>query len=913
MKIFFNNNFQLERIEDSLDSAIIKGSVDFDKLIIYIPTSLKDSFNTIYPIYSVKRADGRKLGPYVTLLAQEAQTVTGYYGWECNFNSRDLAVRGPLEITTSFFINSRITKNAAMVTTNVREAVVVDDDVYIVNDSQIVESLLEAVKQVATYAYSFANDVVQSYSDLANVDPMGNTNFRVVVLNDSNHDNNPSMYQWNGTEWTFKGYFDWTNYLDEKFTAYQTALDTEIDDRLDAQDETIAGLGQLHPAGVKTTDEIEDLTSDSGIWISSTDGYWYYWDAANSEYKKGELYQATFYTQNIHCAFSLLTNNNAININTTEGTITIPAFVYIGDYSTYITFSETTLSVTIGSEMYCLSFNPTDHSFSWTTYTNKITGKVPILIYYSGYIVWSCITNTTVNGSATTLKGNFIVDGTITDAKLGTDVNVQRYFTQYWYPNGTKKYINFDLNTPKITIQGYLYADTQRTVLGGNVDVNISTSNDFKVLVYNISTNSFSIKGYSTTLTKNEMPLVAYIYNNTGLQIVQTNNVLVSINGEEYNINSLIIPDDFITNAKLNTDVNVQRYFAPYWYENEQSGKINFNTSTNKIEIPKTIYADTKNARLLSATSIDLPNADSSFRTLVYDIVNNSFSLVFYNALLNKNKMPLVTYFRSASRIIIVWTNNVLVSVDGVEYHIWKDVVQPNSIIPDNLTDLSKSYKLDEFSIFKTFGVVGDSITAGLSQKANGTYTTNENLSWGACLARKHSLNYHNFGISGATAKSWITDKLPTLLSTEKCMCYIIGLGYNDTTIDGSTSDIDLSDPDNNADTWYGNYAKIIQKIHAYAPNSNIFVCTLPYTGKINTALTNIVQYLEISQVCLIDLNANKSIFEADFIHNHINADGIHFNPMGYENIANAMYYLISKYMKDNNATFVDSAYITYS
>ena len=87
MKIFLNSNFQLERIEDSLDSAIIKGSVDFDKLIIYIPTSLKDSFNTIYPIYSVKRADGRKLGPYVTLLPQEAQAVAGYYGWECNFNS----------------------------------------------------------------------------------------------------------------------------------------------------------------------------------------------------------------------------------------------------------------------------------------------------------------------------------------------------------------------------------------------------------------------------------------------------------------------------------------------------------------------------------------------------------------------------------------------------------------------------------------------------------------------------------------------------------------------------------------------------------------------------------------------------------------------------------------------------------
>ena len=55
-----------------------------------------------------------------------------------------------------------------------------------------------------------------------------------------------------------------------------------IDSIKTEQDATIAGLGQLQPSGVATSSEILSFTEDKGIYVSSTNGHWYYWDATLS-------------------------------------------------------------------------------------------------------------------------------------------------------------------------------------------------------------------------------------------------------------------------------------------------------------------------------------------------------------------------------------------------------------------------------------------------------------------------------------------------------------------------------------------------------------------------------------------------------------------------------------------------------
>ena len=40
-------------------------------------------------------------------------------------------------------------------------------------------------------------------------------------------------------------------------------------------------IGELHPSGVGTSTNILAKTSDTGIWVGSDTGKWYYWDGSN--------------------------------------------------------------------------------------------------------------------------------------------------------------------------------------------------------------------------------------------------------------------------------------------------------------------------------------------------------------------------------------------------------------------------------------------------------------------------------------------------------------------------------------------------------------------------------------------------------------------------------------------------------
>ena len=124
--------------------------------------------------------------------------------------------------------------------------------------------------------------------------------------------------------------------------------------------------------------------------------------------------------------------------------------------------------------------------------------------------------------------------------------------------------------------------------------------------------------------------------------------------------------------------------------------------------------------------------------------------------------------------------------------------------------------------IFRTMGCIGDSLSSGEfeSEDENGKhYTDVFDYSWGQFIARRAGIKVLNFSRGGMTAgeycKSfaeandyWNPDK--------KCQAYTIALGCNDfgwanATL-GSVDDICLEDYNKNADTFAGNYGKIIQR-----------------------------------------------------------------------------------------------------
>ena len=151
MKVFLNSNFEIENISNESGDPIVRGSDKFNKLHIFVPTNTVNSYNTISPLYSVKRADGRVLGNYATITTHDnTEAFNGYYGWKGDFNPRDIAVAGALELTISFKMKKtaasvEMTKAVAKITLEVKEAVVVLDDVLVLGDGDAWISLSESI------------------------------------------------------------------------------------------------------------------------------------------------------------------------------------------------------------------------------------------------------------------------------------------------------------------------------------------------------------------------------------------------------------------------------------------------------------------------------------------------------------------------------------------------------------------------------------------------------------------------------------------------------------------------------------------------------------------------------------------------------------------------------------------------
>ena len=302
-----------------LDSKpYIQGEDSRNKLIVYVDANV--SLTNIQIAYQLQ--NGRNTIKLINdgIIADDVDTenadyLEGYNGFVFNAPLSVTNVAGNFFATVIFTISTNVYKINVLNTVlkavdfenfeNALESEKADLIAFMNSTAACITIIEQDLKKILATTSTMANDVVQDYSVLLSYPtsdlPDG---FRVLVMNDINYYNNPVLYQWNGTAWENKGYFDWTGYINAKFDNYKETLDTyidgkfdiqdgHIDDRLDAQDQTIAGLGQLRPSGVDTSAHILAFTEDKGIYIGTDTGYWYYWDTADEEYKSGGTYQAT--------------------------------------------------------------------------------------------------------------------------------------------------------------------------------------------------------------------------------------------------------------------------------------------------------------------------------------------------------------------------------------------------------------------------------------------------------------------------------------------------------------------------------------------------------------------------------------------------------------------------------------------
>lgn len=208
-------------------------------------------------------------------------------------------------------------------------------------------------------------------------------------------------------------------------------------------------------------------------------------------------------------------------------------------------------------------------------------------------------------------------------------------------------------------------------------------------------------------------------------------------------------------------------------------------------------------------------------------------------------------------------------------------------------------------TLFQRVGVVGDSYASGELWKDGTNLGDIYSISWLQQLARLYGFTGFNFSEGGLTTRSWLTSTkgLSLLQSSTACDLVLCCLGINDYYSLGESYLGSPSDIGTNADTFYGNYSKIINSIKTKSNKTRIILFTLANTDNLplienfNTAIKNIATHYKIP---VGNLNANYYIKSS----NYKQMIGGHPTFVNYNGLSTAYSEIIRDVIVDNQSYF---------
>lgn len=250
--------------------------------------------------------------------------------------------------------------------------------------------------------------------------------------------------------------------------------------------------------------------------------------------------------------------------------------------------------------------------------------------------------------------------------------------------------------------------------------------------------------------------------------------------------------------------------------------------------------------------------------------------------------------------------------------------------------------------IIHKWGIIGDSLSSGEMQcyNENSTSATDYKFadmyqwSWGQRMARLLGVDCYNFSNGGQTTKGWLTSQGTVhdetyvggvgggdwRLAQQAAYLkdgYIIALALNDSSqsygVGDVSTDIDDSDYNNNAETYVGYYAGIIQRLKSVQPNCKIFCVTAPSAtyDSYNIAIRNIVNHFAAiypKDIFCIDLRLYMPIPAGQTtptggLNSGYELNG-HLSPAGYQYTAWVMNTYIDWIIRHNGEKFKGTAII---
>ena len=195
----------------------------------------------------------------------------------------------------------------------------------------------------------------------------------------------------------------------------------------------------------------------------------------------------------------------------------------------------------------------------------------------------------------------------------------------------------------------------------------------------------------------------------------------------------------------------------------------------------------------------------------------------------------------------------------------------------------------DYTQILHKIAGIGDSLMSGELAYKEGEanrYVDCYNYSWLSNLSKNVGAICVHYSNGGATASSWLSKWASVMESEEvKPSAYYIALGTNDSTrVPLGT----VEDCGTDAQTFYGTYSKIIERVQAFNPKARIFCCSLyfsPNNANVKDFCQAIKTMAEMYGCIYIDfLNTyGKTYTGAEFV-----SVG-HFTSLGYVRVGKEM------------------------
>lgn len=222
----------------------------------------------------------------------------------------------------------------------------------------------------------------------------------------------------------------------------------------------------------------------------------------------------------------------------------------------------------------------------------------------------------------------------------------------------------------------------------------------------------------------------------------------------------------------------------------------------------------------------------------------------------------------------------------------------------ENKVDCNKPI-MASVNMFNSIGAIGDSYTEGSCSDSQGVWHNVTNQSWVGTMAKRSGVDFNNYGQGGATTRSYIVNKLQSVLENNPDDIYFMALGQNDGNQAipiGTIADIHDEDYTLNADTFYGCYGKIIQQVKNHAPKAKIVMIKGWIQGitwqNYDIAIEEIANHYNIPCISPFDDSFFSSNTYVDYM------DGSHPTAMGYSMMGISMERLFSKCVEENPSYF---------